>query len=147
MRDLTDNRSWLLVLILNGITFGIYGIYLTYVMARDTNIACAKDGENTKGLLWVLLLGIVTFGIYGLIWQLMIIKRWANHAQANGATPKCTVLSYLLWNIVGSIIVIGPLVAFAKTINAFNQACMIYNEDPKDISTYKSQFSAKMNNK
>ncbi len=127
MQGLKDNRSWFLTMLLTAITGGIYGMYLLHVMARDTNIACANDGKRTRGLLAVILLSMVTLGIYSLVWQLMIISRWENNAVQAGQTPRCTLVSYLLWTLLGSMIIVGPFIASYKYIHGFNQACAIYN--------------------
>ena len=124
---LKDDRNWFLVLLLTIITFGIYMLYLIHVMAKDTNEACKEDGNNTWGLGLYLLLSIFTFGIGPIIWQCMIISRWENYAGKNGEIPKCTIISYLLWYILGSFIIIGPIIAFVKFIKGFNQTCKIYN--------------------
>jgi hypothetical protein len=128
MQNLKDNRGWFVTMLLSCITCGIYGMYLTHVMARDTNIACAKDGKHTRGLLAVILLSMVTLGIYGLVWTLKIISRWENNAIQAGQTPRCTLVSYLLWMLLGSMLCgIGSLIASYKYIHGFNQACAIYN--------------------
>ena len=45
-----QKRSIGLCIVLSIVTCGIYGYYFLYTMARDTNIACAGDGETTPGL-------------------------------------------------------------------------------------------------
>ncbi|MDD4839932.1 MAG: DUF4234 domain-containing protein [Clostridia bacterium] len=125
---LKDNRSFIGTFLLTIVTAGIYGFYLIYVMARDTNIACAEDGKHTLGLALNILLSIVTFGIYSLIWSCIIISRWGNFQLKYGKSPRVTVTSYLLWMILGAFIIIGPLVAYCKFLNCFNDTCSIYNQ-------------------
>ena len=130
--ELNEDRNWIIALLLTIITFGIYGLYLVYVMARDTNTACSNvDHQTTMGLLVYILLDIITSGIFSIIWTVLIILRWENFAKLAGEKPKCTVGSFLLWSIVGSLIIIGPIVAFAKYINGFNQCCALYNGSRK----------------
>ena len=121
------NRNWFVCLLLSWITFGIYGLYFMHVVARDTNIACSSDGKHTRGLIAVILLSLITFGIYAIVWQLMVISRWEKLADKVQEKPKCSLISYVLWFLFGSIIIIGPLVCWIKQVKGLNQACSIHN--------------------
>uniref|UniRef100_UPI0025B63291 DUF4234 domain-containing protein n=2 Tax=Muribaculum intestinale TaxID=1796646 RepID=UPI0025B63291 len=46
---LPTNRGFWLTIILSIVTLGIYQWYLVYAFARETNIACRRDGQNTQG--------------------------------------------------------------------------------------------------
>lgn len=130
--ELNENRNWLVAILLTIITFGIYGLYLIHVMARDTNTACSNvDHHTTLGLLVYILVSMITGGLFSLIWMILIIMRWENFAKIAGEQPKCTLVSYLCWMIFGSLIIIGPIVAFAKMIAGFNQCCALYNASHK----------------
>lgn len=128
---LNENRNWFVCLLLTFITLGIYGLYLIHCVAKETNISCKEDGKNTMGLLLYILLSIVTFGIWGIIWTCLVISRWENKASQAKEQPKCTLVSYLLWSILGSLIFVGPIVAYAKMIGGLNQANRLYNSSNK----------------
>ena len=63
MEKLTTNRGFWLTLLLSIVTLGIYGWYLVYAFARETNIACKEDGKKTTGLLLYIIFTIITLGI------------------------------------------------------------------------------------
>ncbi len=102
-------------------------------MARDTNTACSNvDHSTTLGLLPYILITLITSGLFGLIWTILILLRWENFAKTAGEKPKCTLVSFLLWAILGSFIIIGPIVAYAKMIGGLNQVCALYNGSHKN---------------
>lgn len=124
---LNENRNWFVCLILTVITFGIYELYLLHVMARETNISCKEDNKHTMGLLLLILLSLLTCGIWSIVWMCLIISRWEEKARRCGEHPSCSILAYLLWSILGSLIIIGPLIAFILMMKGFNQANRLYN--------------------
>ena len=65
------------IFLLNLLTFGIYGIFVGFAMAKETNIACAGDGKHTNGFWAVLGLSIITLGIYAIIWYVQWLNREA----------------------------------------------------------------------
>ncbi|MCL2511731.1 MAG: DUF4234 domain-containing protein, partial [Bacteroidales bacterium] len=91
MEKLTTNRGFWLTFLLSIVTFGIYGWYLVYAFAKETNIACKEDGKTTRGLLGYILLSIVTLGIYGIVWQATLISRRGDFLQRNGKPPVLTI--------------------------------------------------------
>jgi len=128
MRHLKENRSWLVVILLSIITGGIYGMYLIHVMARDTNIACAKDGKHTAGLVKYIIFSIITLFIYTIVWEIKIISRWQNLAETESEKPVYSVMLYVLLTFIGGSTFICPLIASYKRIAGFNQICRIYND-------------------
>jgi hypothetical protein len=124
---LKDNRNWFVVMFLSFITFGIYGIYLTIVQIRDTNIACEGDNKHTAGLIKVILLSLITFGIYALVWDCKLVLRWQQFAESNNEKPKYSIILHVILSYVLSIIGITALVASYLKLSAFNQVCRIYN--------------------
>ena len=63
MERLPENRGLLKYILLEIVTLGIYGLYLIHREAKETNLACREDGQNTRGRLGYLLLGLITVGI------------------------------------------------------------------------------------
>ena len=72
---LNDQRSLIAYILLCLVTCGIYGYYFIYTVARDINIACADDDEETAGLGVYLLLSIVTCGFYNIYWMYRLGNR------------------------------------------------------------------------
>ena len=121
-------RGLLSYIFLSLITVGIYGLWRIYVLARDLNTMCEGDGKKTAGLIKLILLGLITLGIYDIVW----IYKLADRIQANG--PKYNVVikdssgTILLWIILGSLIGIGPIVAWYKIFKNTNILIEEYNK-------------------
>ena len=115
----TDRKLSSLIL-LNLLTFGIYGLWYWNRFARDMNTCCREDGEHTAGVLRRLVLGVLTLGIYELVWLGKTGDRIARNCQAQGIPCPCTGASLLLWQMVGSLILIGPLVAAHQLLRGMN---------------------------
>lgn len=131
-----ENRSMFVVILLSLITFGIYGLYFTYSYARDMNIVCEGDGKKTGGLLAQIFLTLITFGIYYYVWTYKVGERIRDNCQKNGVESPCTGGSLLLWDILGAMIIIGPLVAYHKEIKGLNMLCTCFNSKKRSGSTY-----------
>lgn len=124
-----ENRSLLVYILLSIITFGIYSLWFYYAYARDMNIVCAGDGKKTGGLLAIIFLSMITFGIYGIVWTYKVGDRIFENCTRKGIKAPCSGGSLLCWNILGSMIVIGPLVAMHKMIKGLNLLCAHYNRN------------------
>ena len=147
MKRLKANRSWILVFLLTLVTLGIYSLYLIKVMARDTNIACSKDGKKTSGLLKYILLSLFTLGIYSIVWDYSILSRWKTLAENSGEQPKLSPNKYILLFLFGPLIVIGPFIIAVLKISGLNQMCFLYNETiPEEkIDPSKNNWGWKFN--
>jgi len=127
-RGMTTDRTFARVLILSILTLGIYLLYLTEIMAENTNIACSRDGKRTWGVGPLLLLSIVTLGIFPIIWHCQIIRRFRHCCEKHGVTCRITIKFYLIWTLVGAPIIIGPMIAWARYLKGYNQVCVIFNK-------------------
>ncbi|MDP2426018.1 MAG: hypothetical protein Q8M70_06680, partial [bacterium] len=70
---------------------------------------------------------IITAGIYGFIWQMMVLDRWNSYIQRNRGVERISIVGYLLWVFLGSLIIIGPIVAAYKYLHSMNDVARIYN--------------------
>ncbi len=123
---MVKQRSFLGLLFLSMITFGIYGIAWYYLMSRDINTVVGEDGKSVDPGL-ALVLAIFTFGIYPIIWLYIEGDRMKAAGDTKGANIKDSGVTYLLWMLLGSLIVIGPIVALVKFINNYNTLVVLYN--------------------
>jgi uncharacterized membrane protein YjgN (DUF898 family) len=130
MTRLVSNRSFWLTLLLSIITLGIYGLYLIYAFARETNIACKGDNKKTTGLLLYILLSIVTLGIYAIIWNCMWITRCNDYLRKNRKPEGLQLSTYLLTIFLLGPITIGVMyfVVFAKMLYLQNAVNSTYNK-------------------
>ena len=103
---LQTNRSMIRFILLGIVTLGIYMIYVHHKMAKDVNVACAGDGENTSEMPRLLLLGIVTLGVYFFIWYYKLGNRLAKNALRYGLSFKYN------GTIILSLMLGGGLISF-----------------------------------
>ncbi len=127
---LPTDRSLPLYIILSIVTCGIYGYYFLYTMARDTNIACAGDGETTPGLAQLILLSLVTCGIYAFYWDYKIGDRLFKNGPRYGLSFTENGTTILMWDIIGLLIGgIGHYIAMYFLIKNLNAICVEYNQN------------------
>lgn len=130
MQKLTTNRGFWLAWLLSIVTFGIYGMYLIYAFAKETNIACKSDGKNTTGLFLYIVFSILTLGIYSIVWDCMWINRCNAFLARNGKPEGLQMSTYLL-----TMFLLGPLtlgimyiVVYCKKLYLQNAVNATYNE-------------------
>ena len=125
---LETNRSLLIYLVLTFLTCGIYSLFFIYSMARDVNIVCEGDGQNTRGLFQYILLSVITCGIYPLIWEYSLGNRLAEGSEFYGMHFQENGTTILMWHIFGMLICgIGPFIAMNILIKNTNRICDAYN--------------------
>lgn len=123
------NRSLLKFILLGFITFGIYDIV---VLTESTNalnrIASKHDGKKTTNYCLVFFLfGWMSFGVAWFIWYHTISNRIGGELQRRGLDRMLSASDYWLWNILGSIIIVGPFIYMYKFMKAMNALCEDYN--------------------
>lgn len=125
---LKADRSLVVFILLSIITCGIYGYYFIYTMARDVNIACEGDGQNTGGLLVFILLNLITCGFYSWYWYYSLGNRLAQSAPRYGMNFTENGTTILLWLLLGFLLCgIGTFVAMHILIKNTNSICGAYN--------------------
>ena len=125
---LKTNRGVIKLFLLSLITLGIYGLYFISVIANDANIVCEGDQKKTRGLVAYILLSLITLGIYAVVWELMLVNRIDNVAPRYELKSEIGVGGYLLWCILGSLIIVGPIIAEYKFFKNMNAVCYMYNQ-------------------
>ena len=125
---LKEDRSLLAYVLLCIITCGIYGYYFIYTVARDVNIACADDDEETAGLGVYILLSFVTCGFYNLYWMYKLGNRLAKNAPEFGLTMPENGTTIVLWKLLGALVCfIGSFVGDYILIKNTNEICAAWN--------------------
>ena len=69
------------------------------------------------------------------IYEGSVIEEFEKYCKEHGETPCLTAKKFLLLAIPGSLILVGPVLAFAKFHSAFSQFCRLYNQgytEPRD---------------
>ena len=97
-------------------------------MARDVNVACQGDGDNTGGLVAFILLSAVTCGIYAIYWYYKLGNRLAANAGRYGLSFQENGTTVLMWMLFGSLLCgIGSFIASNILIKNTNAICAAYN--------------------
>lgn len=127
---LRTNRSMLAYIFLSLITLGIYGlVVMSHISTEINHIATKHDGRNTVHYcLMVFLLSWLTLGIYPLIWYSQICSRMGNELVRRGIPYNFGAGHFWGWYIIGSLILIGPLVFYHNFFTAMNKLCEDYNK-------------------
>ena len=127
--QLKTNRGLIKFILLSAITFGIYGLVVMSALSTDINtIASRYDGKKTMHycLIFFLLTGL-TFGIAPIVWYHKLSARMGNELKRRGIAYSFGAGSFWGWNVLGSLIGIGPLVYTHKLLKAMNLLCENYN--------------------
>lgn len=126
---ISTNRSLVTYIVLSLVTCGIYGYYFLYTMARDVNIMCEGDGEETSGLVVFIVLSIVTCGFYALYWYYKLANRLASNAPRYGLNFQENGTTVLMWYLIGLFVCgVGPYVAMYFLIKNTNALAVAYNQ-------------------
>jgi hypothetical protein len=120
-------RGLIELVLLSIITFGIYFLFWIHQLARDVNLICEGDGSRTSDLPRYLVFSIISLGIYNYVWLYMLGNRLYDNAPRYGRLFRESGSIIVLWDLIGSFIVIGPLVAWYIVIKNTNALADAYN--------------------
>lgn len=123
-----QDRSLGMYILLSLVTCGIYSWIFLYELAKDVNVLCQGDGEETPGLVKLILLSLVTCGIYAYVWYYKLGNRLCANAPRYGLTFQENGTTILMWQLFGILLCgIGPFVAWNIIIKNTNALAMQYN--------------------
>lgn len=127
--QLKTNRGLLKYILLSMLTFGIYGIVVLSAVSSDINVIASRyDGKKTTHFcLLLFVFSWLTLGIAPLVWYHKISARIGNELSRRGIAYSFGAGSFWGWNILGSLIVVGPLVYLHKLLKAMNLLSQHYN--------------------
>jgi len=126
---LKTNKGLAKYIFLSLITLGIYGLVVMSSVSNDVNIAASRyDGKRTMHYcLLALLVAPITLGIAYIVWFHKISNRIGNELKRRNVTYSFSCADYWLWNVIGSIIIVGPFIYYHKLFKATNLMCADYN--------------------
>ena len=78
-------------------------------------------------ILLFFLVGPITGGIANLVWNHRICNRMGTELSRRGLPYKISASTFWLWGILGSLIIVGPLVFLSKFCKAMNFLASDYN--------------------
>lgn len=127
--QLKTNKGLLKYILLSIITFGIYPLVVMSSVSDSVNIAASRyDGKKTMHYcLLYFIVAPITLGIGALVWYHNISNRIGDELRRRGIAYNFGAADFWLWNILGSFILIGPLVYTHKLFRATNLMCANYN--------------------
>ena len=127
--QLKTNRGLFKYIIFSLLTFGIYPLVFMSSISSNVNVVCSRyDGKKTMHYcLLFFLVGPLTLGIATLVWYHRISNRIGTEIKRRGMTYSFGASDFWLWNILGSLIIVGPFIYFHKLCKAMNQMNSHYN--------------------
>ena len=128
-KQLKTNKGLLKYILLSIITCGIYGLVVMSSVSSDINIVASRyDGKKTMHYcLLTFIVAPITFGIAGLVWSHRISNRIGAELKRRGIAYNFSAADFWLWNVIGSLIVVGPFVYLHKLFKATNLMNADYN--------------------
>ena len=126
---LKTDRSLGMFILLNLVTLGIYSIVFYSKIGTDLNrIAGPHDGKKTMHFcLMFFLITPLTCGIGSLVWFHRMSGRVGAELIRRGYAGTFGSGTFWLWDVLGSLIVAGPLVYTHKLAEAMNILALDYN--------------------
>ena len=126
---LKTNRRLIKLILLGILTFGIYPLVVFSGISTGINqIASRYDGRKTMHFcLLNFLVGPVTLGIAALVWHHRLCDRIDDELRRRGLAYRFSTGSFWGWNILGSLILVGPFIYQHKLCKAMNLLCEDYN--------------------
>lgn len=129
--QLKTNRGLVKLILLSMITFGIYAIVVYSSISNDINVIASRyDGRKTMHYcLLCFIVAPITLGIGALVWFHKISARIGNELRRRGIAYSFGAADFWLWNIIGSLIVVGPFIYTYKLFKAMNLLSEHYNKN------------------
>lgn len=137
---LEERRSVIRYVLLNIITLGIYGLFVTADMARDTEVACHEDGKHSRFGVKEGFLSIITLSIYHWLWMFKLIDRWNKFSTLKHYGYYVKPVSYFIKRLT----FIGVPLAIADCYRVLGRFCEEFNDaffrlDENDAFTKKAR--------
>jgi len=124
----TNRKLWKYIL-LSMITFGIYGLVVMSTISTDINtIASRYDGKKTRHYCLIFFLfSWLTLGIAPIVWFHKLSKRIGEELARRNIDYNFGAGTFWGWNVLGSLIFVGPFIYLAKLFRAMNHLAGSYN--------------------
>lgn len=127
--QLKTNKGLLKTILLSLITFGIYSLVVMSSVSNDINIVASRyDGKKTMHFcLLAFIVAPITLGIASIVWHHKISNRIGAELTRRGIAYSFSASDYWLWNVLGSLIIVGPFIYFHKMFKDVNEMNAHYN--------------------
>ena len=127
--QLKANKSLLKTILLSLVTFGIYGLVVMSSVSSDINVVASRyDGKKTMHYcLLTFVIGPITLGIAVIVWFHKLSNRIGDELKRRNIDYSPSASDYWLWNVLGSLIIVGPFIYLHKLFTAVNKMNEDYN--------------------
>ena len=125
-----SDRNWVVMILLSLITCGIYSIIFMTQITNEVNIVCSPHDNRRSThycLMFFLLFGL-TLGIGWFVWYHNLCDRIGNELRRRGINYEFGAGTFWGWNILGSLILVGPFIFLHKFTTAVNCMNADYNQ-------------------
>lgn len=128
--QLKTNRGLLKFILLSIVTLGIYALVYFSSISTDINIIASRyDGKKTTHFcLMAFILAPITLTIYMFVWYHKLSARIGSELQRRGIDYHFSAADFWLWDILGSLILVGPFIYIHKLSKAMNLLAENYNQ-------------------
>ena len=111
------------------LTLGLYAIFFFIPFSFDIDkVAARHDGERTMNYLWAHILAVFTYSIVLDVWHFQIARRIEDALSERDIDYDFGTKDFWLWFILGSFILVGPVIYYHKLCTAMTHLCKAYNE-------------------
>ena len=127
--QLKTNKGLLKTILLSIVTLGIYPLVVMSAVSNDINILASRyDGKKTMHYcLLFFIVAPITFGIGSIVWFHKISNRIGAEIKRRGISYNFGASDFWLWNVLGTLIIVGPFVYMHKLFKAVNLMNAHYN--------------------
>ncbi|MBE6880582.1 MAG: DUF4234 domain-containing protein [Ruminococcaceae bacterium] len=117
-------------IVLSVLTFGIYGLVAMCNISDDINFIASKyDGKKTMHfILLAFIFSWLTLGIGVIVWYHRVSNRIGSELIRRGINYSFNAGDFWLWEVLCSLIIIGPFVYLHKMFRAMNLICADFNQ-------------------
>lgn len=126
--QLPNRRSLAKMVFLGILTLGIYPTVIWSRVVTELNlVTCRYDGERTMPYFAMVLLAPFTLGIHSLVWMHGFCRRIGTELGRRKLRYDFGARHFWLWNVLGSLILVGPFIFLHKLMKAMNLLNADYN--------------------
>lgn len=128
--QLPTERGLLKMILLGLITFGIYPLVVYSKISEEINLVASKhDGKHTMHFCLIyFIFSWLTLGIATFVWFHRISNRMGDELKRRGIDYSFDASDFWIWEVLGSLIIVGPFIFVHKFLKAMNQINADYSK-------------------
>lgn len=120
--QLPTGRGLAKMFFLGILTLGIYPTVIWSRIVTELNLAASRyDGKRTMPYFAMCILAPITLGIYLPVWFHGFCSRVGEELKRRNIDYQFGAKTFWLWNVLGSLILVGPFIFVHKLMKAMNR--------------------------